>query len=195
MNLRCPGRGAARQRGALLIEVLVAILLCAFALLGFAAMQARASTAEFEALQRSQALLLVEDMASRIAANRANADAYVLAAPTGAGAVQPCIGLPIVERDICEWGNLLRGITETRAGVSVGSMLSARGCVTRAAGSTNGYVISAAFSGVASTGAPAGPCGQGDPAFPDDSLRRVVSSTVCVALLRDPAVPAAAPRC
>lgn len=186
---------APAQRGALLIEVLVAIVLCAFALLGFAAMQSRASTAEFEALQRSQALILVRDMASRVTANRANSDDYLLAAPVGGGAVESCAGLAGAAADICEWTNLLRGATEVRAGSNVGSMLSARGCITRVAGSTNAYVISAAWSGIAPTAGAAGPCGQGDAAFPDESLRRVVSSTVCVGRLRDPAVAPAAPRC
>ena len=71
------GRAARAQLGALLIEVLVALLICAFGLLGFAGMQARAASAESKAFQRSQALILVEDMASRINANRAHAGEYV----------------------------------------------------------------------------------------------------------------------
>jgi type IV pilus assembly protein PilV len=185
----------APQRGALLIEVLVSIVLCAFALLGFAAMQSRATTAEFEALQRSQALILVEDMASRLSANRAAAGSYVSAGLIGAGAVVDCSGLASAALDLCEWANLLRGSSETRAGNRIGSMLSARGCITRAAGVSDRYLISVAWQGIAATGAPAAACGRGSGAFPDETLRRAVSSTVCVALLRDAATPAATPRC
>jgi len=45
------------------------------------------------------------------------------------------------------------------------------------------------------TGASASPCGQGDAAFPDDTLRRTASATVCVALLRDAASAPVLSRC
>ena len=61
--------------------MLIAILICAFGLLGFAGMQARATSSEFEAFQRSEALVLVEDMVSRINANRAHAGDYVSGGP------------------------------------------------------------------------------------------------------------------
>jgi type IV pilus assembly protein PilV len=184
-----------RQRGALLIEVLVAIILCAFALLGFAGLQARASGAEFESLQRSQALLLVQDMATRISANRAQAGDYVVDGLVGAGGLEDCAGLDLVDRDLCEWANLLRGASETRAGASVGAMLGARGCIVRAAGTSDGYVVSVAWQGMLASGAPAAPCGQGEDAFPDETARRVVTAAVCVASLRDPAAPPAVDRC
>ena len=184
-----------RQRGAMLIEVLIAILLCAFGLLGFVAMQARANTAEFESLQRSQALVLLQDMESRLSVNRSGASDYVTAGLIGAGGIADCGGLATAARDLCEWGNLIRGSTETRGGTKVGAMLSARGCITRAAGTSDRYVISVAWLGLAGTGAPTSLCGQGDFAFSDEALRRVVSSTVCVALLLDPTVASATPRC
>ncbi|MCK7494569.1 MAG: hypothetical protein MZW92_27920 [Comamonadaceae bacterium] len=93
-------RGAATG-GGLLIEVLVAVLVSAFALLGFAAMQARATTAEFEALQRSQALLLVEDMVARMNANRARAAGYVQAGTVGEGGVVDCGVLNGAALDLC----------------------------------------------------------------------------------------------
>lgn len=173
------------QRGALLIEVLVAVLLLAFALLGLASMQARASGIEFEALQRSQALVLVDDMVSRMSLNRANAGDYVTAGLIGDGAVADCSGLASAALDICEWANLIRGASETRAGARVGSMLAARGCITRAASTTHLFVVSVTWQGVVPTGAPAGPCGANDATYPDPALRRMVSGTVCVALLRD----------
>lgn len=196
-----PRRSACRshrrraQGGALLIEVLVAILLCAFALLGFAAMQARATGAEFESFQRSQALQLASDMASRINANRANAGAYVVDGLIGEGALADCSGLSGAGLDLCEWANLLRGSTEQRAGAAVGAMLGARGCIVRAAGSSDRYVVTVVWVGITPTAGPADPCGQGQPAFPAEPLRRAASTTVCVALLRDPASAPAVSRC
>ena len=185
----------ARQRGALLIEALVAIFISAFGLLGFAALQARSTAAEFESYQRSQALVLVEGMASRLNANRAHAGAYVRATPIGAGAVTSCTALVGAELDVCEWANLLRGSAERRSGASVGAMFNARGCITRAAASTDQYVIAIAWQGLVATGAPASSCGAGDAAFPTPALRRVVSSVVCVAALTDAAAAPSTPRC
>ncbi len=194
-RLHRPDRAAKRQRGALLIEVLVAILLCAFGLLGFVAMQARANTEEFESYQRSQALVLVEDMVSRINANRANARDYESAGLIGEGDPEDCSGETGRDLDVCEWGNLIRGSTEVRGGNAVGAMLSARGCITRPAGSTDRYVVSVVWQGMAPTGAPASTCGKDDDAFSTEALRRVVSMPVCMALLTNPAVAASAPRC
>jgi type IV pilus assembly protein PilV len=93
----------------LLIEALVAILICAFGLLGFAGMQARATSAEFESYQRSQALVMIEDIVSRMNANRANANAYVTGALIGDGAVlADCNGLVGAPLDLCEWGIFTR---------------------------------------------------------------------------------------
>ena len=183
------------QSGALLIEVLVAVLICAFGLLGFAGMQARAVSTDFETLQRSEALVLIEDMVSRINANRAHANEYVSAGLLGEGPMVDCTGMTGANRDVCEWSNLIRGNAEQRGGSNIGAMLSARGCITRPATSTDRYVISIAWQGVVPTAAPASPCGLGDDAFPNEALRRTASSTVCVALLRDAASAPVISRC
>ena len=199
MKLRRSGpSGPLHQRGALLLESLVAILISAFGLLGFAALQARSAAAEFESYQRSQALVLIEGMTSRLNANRANAVAYVNAGLIGAGAIADCSALIGANLDLCEWANLLRGSAESRGGVKVGSMLGARGCISKPASATDRYVIAVAWQGIVRTGAPASPCGAGDAAFPTAALRRVVSSVVCIGALTDPVVvPSAlsAPRC
>src|SRR5207253_3006873 len=67
----------ARQGGFSLIEVLVTIVILMIGLLGLAALQTNATVAEMEAYQRSQALVLVQDMADRIASNKLNADTYI----------------------------------------------------------------------------------------------------------------------
>lgn len=184
-----------RQCGALLIEVLVAIVICAFGLLGFVGLQARATSSEFESYQRSQALTLLEDMTNRLDANRGNASDYVSAGLIGEGEdLETCTGTG-ASRDLCEWGNLIRGSAARQGSNNVGSMISARGCITLAAGSTHRYMVSIAWMGTVPTGAPASTCGKNDAAFPTEALRRVVSSTVCMALLRDAAAAPTVPRC
>ncbi len=185
----------ADERGMMLIEVLIAILVCAFGLLGFVAMQARAATLESEALQRAQALVLLQDMVSRITANRTMADDYVSAGVIGDGALQDCAGLSGADLDLCEWGNLLRGESETRGSASIGAMVSARGCITKPATSNARYVVSVAWLGNAPSGAPASTCGQGDAALSDEALRRVVSNSVCIGWLQQPSPLPATPAC
>ena len=65
------------QRGALMIEVLVTIVIIAIGLTGLMTMQDRLQKSEMESYQRTQAVMLVNDMASRISTNRANIDSYV----------------------------------------------------------------------------------------------------------------------
>jgi type IV pilus assembly protein PilV len=194
MKKPLPRRSA--QGGALLIEVLVSIVICAFGLLGFAALQARATASEFESYQRSQALVLIADMTNRLNANRASAGDYVTAGLIGSGTdLDNCAGLAGAALDLCEWGNLIRGSAETRGANRIGSMVSARGCITRAAGTSDRYVVSVVWQGTVPTGAPSNDCGQGDAAFPTENVRRAVSATVCMARLKDPDVIPPTPRC
>jgi type IV pilus assembly protein PilV len=187
--------GARTQSGSLLIEVLVALLICAFGLLGFVGMQARAASAEFEAFQRSQALVLVEDIASRLNANRAHAGEYVTGQLLGDGALEDCSALVGSALDLCEWSNEIRGSAETRAGSSIGAMISARGCITRSATSSDRYLVSVVWQGILPTAGATTQCGAGDPAFPVEATRRAAMTTVCVGLLRDPAVAPPIARC
>jgi type IV pilus assembly protein PilV len=70
------------QRGTSMIEVLVTIVILTFGLLGLVGLQTKLQVSEMEAYQRAQALILLEDMANRIASNRNFAATYV----TGANA-------------------------------------------------------------------------------------------------------------
>ncbi len=186
---------ARQQAGSTLIEALVAIVVSAFGLLGFVGMQARSTSAEFEAFQRSQALVLVDDMSSRINANREQAAAYLRDGLIGAGPVADCSGLTGAPLDVCEWGNLLRGSAETRQGQLIGAMIGARGCISRAAGSSDRYTVAVAWQGIVGTAAPASRCGQGDPVFDNDARRRVATASICIARLRDTSPAPAVPRC
>ncbi len=58
---------------------MVTVLILTVGLLGMAGLQSRLQVSEMEAYQRSQALLLLNDMASRLASNRNDAGSYVTA--------------------------------------------------------------------------------------------------------------------
>ena len=74
----------ARQRGASLIEVMVALLILAVGMLGFAGMQTRGIVTGRQAYLHSQAVFLAEDIVERIRANATQKLSYsMLATDTG----------------------------------------------------------------------------------------------------------------
>jgi type IV pilus assembly protein PilV len=174
-------------RGFSLIEILITLVLISVGLLGLAGLQAKTSVAEMEAYQRAQALLLAQDMADRIAANKTQAASYV-GNDFGTGAVVDCTGKTGFDLDLCEWGNAIRGVGETKAGgtVNVGTLLSGRGCISLAKDSTgatvaNRYAIVVAWQGTAATQAPAVTCGKDQ--YGTDTFRRAVVAIVQLAVL------------
>ena len=179
-----------RERGVVMLEALITIVILAFGILGLAGLQAKMQAAEMESYQRSQALVLLDDMAHRLSANRANAATYVTGTPVGTGDGEPadCSGLAVGQpRDQCEWSNALKGAAEQIAGASVGSMIDGRGCIEAAGVDPPSYRIMVAWQGLTPTAVPGFACGQGSYGG-DDALRRVVAKVVTVATLIPPGV-------
>lgn len=180
------------QQGVALIEALIAMLIVAFGALGFIGLQARTKVANLEAYQRSQALILVNDMAERLNLNRANAASYV-SDDIGATSLGDCTNASLspAQKDLCDWANAIRGSGEKQGSTLVGAMLSARGCITNP--STNFYQVSIAWQGVQATSAPVDSCGLND--FSSEDMRRTVSVVVQVGslLVVTPATPASTP--
>ena len=171
-----------RHEGFSLIEVLVTIMILMVGLLGLAALQTNATVAEMEAYQRSQALVLAQDLADRISANKGKAAEYV---KNDIGlATDICDGKTGSALDLCEWGNQLAGAAEVTAdGAKVGAMLGARGCVTSP--SANVYMVTVVWQGMTNVGTgPAVACGKDQyGAGVLDGQRRAISQIVRVALL------------
>lgn len=164
-------------RGVTLIEVLMAIIVTVIGLLGMVALHMRAYAAESESYQRAHAAILLEDIANRIRANGENAADYV-ADDIGLGPEEVCDGLvALAERDLCEWGNLLRGAAETNSGSNVGAMAAGRACI-RETG-TDLYAIAVAWQGTVPTAAPGADCGAGQ--FGDERVRRALVTVVRIA--------------
>ena len=141
-----------------MIEVLVTIVIIAFGLLGMAGLQVRMQMSEMEAFQRSQALMLLNDMASRIATNRANAASYVTgtASPMGTSYTCSSLGATRAATDLKEWCNALQGAAEFTTGGGVttqqGAMIGGRGCVELAA--DGDYMVTVAWQGLTPIAAP-----------------------------------------
>lgn len=180
-----------RQRGTSMIEVLVTIVILLVGLLGLAGLQARLQTSEMESYQRAQALILLEDMASMISANRNNVASYVTTAANPIGAGVTCADMPsatTAEIDLKDWCEALQGAGETSGGNQVGAMVGGRGCVEDIG--SNRYMVTIAWQGMAPISAPPASvaCGQDlydgvDSNCIDDLCRRVVTTIVGIAPL------------
>lgn len=189
------------ERGYALLEVLVSLVILVFGLLGMLGLQARAQVATFESYQRGQALILVQDMADRIQANRkaalcyamttdpASGTPYLGASATATPACTAAVGTPVsralATEDLAAWNNALQGASERLGANAVGAVLGARGCVSFDA-ATNSYRVAVAWQGMADTLAPsasnpAATCGLN--LYGPDGQRREVSVTVRIATL------------
>jgi type IV pilus assembly protein PilV len=195
------------QAGFTLIEILVALLILLVGLLGMVGLQAKGQQAEMESYQRTQALVLLQDMINRISANRLDArnlNYVTTSAVGGGGNLTDCSGKSGAALDLCEWGNMLDGAAEATSiancsssnGTScIGAMIGARGCVgydattefTDSTGATLAgtgiYTISIAWLGLIATVSPpaALTCGQNQ--YVSEAQRRVVTSQIRIAAL------------
>jgi type IV pilus assembly protein PilV len=196
-----PAPGAA-QRGTSLVEVLVTLVITSYGVLGLTGLMSGMNIVETEGFQRSQALVLLTDMAERIgAANPQTAAAAAaftdphtvgLAAPAGTSDSQPADCRTMAAggaHEICEWSNALKGTAERQDGRNVGAMAGARGCIEllTAPDPTTGictpatFRISIAWQGLLDSAAPINACGS-NLYGSKDSMRRVLAEQVTVGL-------------
>ena len=133
-----------------MIEILVTLVILMIGLLGIAGLMAQGQRASFEAYQRQQALMLANDMAERIKANRAGVDSgevtatYAATVPLGTPAgdgtrfgslttnciTATCDTSQTVLFDAAMWDGLLAGdAAEKVSGTGVGPLITPRGCV------------------------------------------------------------------
>ena len=175
------------QHGVSLVEVLVAMVILSVGLLGLVVLHGRLHVLQMESYQRSQALILLQDMSSRIVLNRNNAAAYVTVAPLG-------VGTPARRRTRRARSGHQR-MVQGAAGCGrndrreqVGAMVGGRGCVENIGGGE--YLVTVAWQGMAPlrrrrrASPAAGPLRRaGRLALPDDLCRRVVTTVVRIATL------------
>jgi type IV pilus assembly protein PilV len=178
------------QRGTTLIEVLVSLIIVAFGLLGLAGLQMRLQLSDVESYQRAQALILLDDMANRVAANRDQAASYVTGSgsPLGSGMTCPTAATTVQKIDTLQWCNALQGAAEVSGTSKAGAMIGARGCIENI--NTNEYLITVAWQGTTPIAAPAASvaCGSGSydnaaTACTGDLCRRTVTTVLNIASL------------
>lgn len=76
MHVKTRSAGPCQQGGFSLIEALISLVILMVGLLGLAGLMVQSQRAEMESYQRAQALILLQDMADRINANRKAATCY-----------------------------------------------------------------------------------------------------------------------
>lgn len=174
-----------RQTGATMLEVLIAIFILSLGLLGAAGIQSQMQTAQVEAYQRAQAVVLLQDMVDRVNANRKSAASYVTTADLGTSALDCSALTTVVEKDKCEWNNALLGAAETQGGQALGAMNGARGCITNPVTTMpREVVVAVAWQGMRTTIAPTTTCGQNQYGT-DDRQRRAITARVIIGCLQN----------
>jgi type IV pilus assembly protein PilV len=202
------------QSGFTMIEVLVTIVILLVGLLGLASLQSRATVAEMEAYQRSQALGLLRQMESVVRAARtqdltanppvvasqfsssswSSTDGSVVFGTGNNAYTAGCAALTMPEREVCDWNMALQGAAELHAGSSSGAMIGARGCIisvnpVSVANAVAEFYIVVVWQGLSATadpqeGTPGARCASA--ANYGAGLRRAVVSRVLVPTLTGP---------
>lgn len=136
---------ASKEAGVTLIEVLIAVLVLAIGLVGTIGLQGVAKQSNFEALQRTQAVLIANDIAERIASNRApgafenyeGAFSGTLSTPSVScfGAAADCSSAELTTWDLFQFDQAILGASQIIDGDrTVGGMINATGCIDHNAG-------------------------------------------------------------
>src|SRR5215813_3746307 len=153
-----------QQDGSSMMEVLVTLAVLTIGLLGLVQLMTRASMAEYESYQRTQALILLTDMVEKINTNRKAAGCYAFsdaasgvpslgtnsAGPTPCSAWGTAMEQARALADLNEWNQKLLGTAESKGGAAAGAMLGARGCVTFDPASSI-YQVSVTWQGTTKT--------------------------------------------
>ncbi|MCK4161082.1 type IV pilus modification protein PilV [Ralstonia pseudosolanacearum] len=191
MRRRSSRQRKAGQRGLTLIEVLISVVILLAALLGAAGLIARSNQSEMESYQRVQALTLLQDMVTRLNANRQAAACYAVAgtittAGNGGTSVPSCATgtaaqQTLAQTDLTAWSTELMGSAESSSGNAVGAMIGARGCIEAIDTTNQIYRVTVAWQGLAKTVSSSLSCGSGS--FTDDTYRRAVSVQVRIGVL------------
>jgi type IV pilus assembly protein PilV len=183
--------------GFALVESMVTIVVIAFGLLGVAGLVSRSFVTEAEANQRTQAQLLLQDMAARMEANRANVATYVTGDTGITGYVDvngnPTLlscdpAAPLVDRDRCEWGQMIAGTDERINATNASMLVGAIGCIYQIDAFNRVYAISVSWQGPSLLSDPVGdpnfpPSGCGRGLYGNEAQRRLVTTLLRIANL------------
>lgn len=131
------------QRGMTFLEVLIALFILITGVLGAVAMQATAKKGSFDAMQRSVASALAQDIIERMRSNDATTLANYVGSTYGSSlnavpskrcntVATACTAAEMVTNDLYEWEVALMGADVKQGIKSIGSLIDGRACITHA---------------------------------------------------------------
>lgn len=140
INTRCFNKNSAKQKGMTFIEVLIALVIMVTGILGAVAMQATAKKGSFDAMQRSLASSLAQDIVERMRGNNSNTLVlYAASSPYGSGKIVSaptcnstaalCTPTQMVTHDLFGWEQSLMGGGATNGSNNVGGLVGGIGCL------------------------------------------------------------------
>lgn len=185
MQINIPGK----QHGASLIEILVAVFVVSIGLLGVARMEIFAKQANFEAIQRTTASQVAQDIMARMRANPAALANYAGQIVGDGSAAQGtdctaavCANAELATFDLWAWEQQLIGSAEKAGNNNTGGLDQPRGCITGPAGGAGEYVIAIAWRGnTALTNPVSTNCGEGTGLYgANNEYRRVLTMSVYI---------------
>lgn len=155
-------KGIRKQGGMTFIEVLVGLVILVTGILGAVAMQATAKQGSFDAMQRSLASSLAQDIIARMRANTPANGASVtlnqyvgndygnaLNAPGNRCNTAPgCIVGDMISNDIFEWEAALMGADVTLDSQSAGGLVGGVACISQ---DNNAYTVTISWQSKSST--------------------------------------------
>lgn len=132
---------ARKQIGMTFIEVLVALFIMVTGILGAVAMQANAKKGSFDAMQRSLASSMAQDIIERMRGNDSTTLAlYAANSPYGAGVITAtptcnssanlCTAAQMVIHDLYGWEQALMGADAVYGVNNTGGLVGGIGCIT-----------------------------------------------------------------
>jgi type IV pilus assembly protein PilV len=152
-----------RQRGVGMVEVLVTLVIISVGFLNMAALQTIAKRSNFDAVQRTTAVMLAHDIVERMRGNPGVLSNYLTngigngtrttpARDCGAGVA--CTPLQLAVYDLYEWEQAIDGVSESRtiAGTptQTGGLVNPMACITGPAlGGPGIYTITLVWRGLA----------------------------------------------
>lgn len=147
------GRGMPRgQRGFTLFEVLIAFLILSVGLAGVVSLQALSKTSQHQAIQRSRAVALAEEMMEMVRGNPAAVNNYAVGGALGGGTINAvpdpdcrtadCTAQQLATFDRWTWEQALdgAGVVAADGGGAGAGLLQPRGCIVFTADALNGKV-------------------------------------------------------
>jgi type IV pilus assembly protein PilV len=178
------------QRGMSLIEILVAVFVVSIGLLGVARMELLAKQSNAEAIQRTSASQLANDMMEKMRANPKTLNSYVgitvgtgtLAQPGADCMTTACLDTQLASWQIWQWEQSLIGAGEQSGGKNAGGLENPRGCINGPAGGSGEYTIAIVWRGKTPSPNPATTnCGNGANLYgSNEKYRRVITMTFFV---------------